>query len=251
MIRYIFPWLFLSLFAFSACGSPSKNLATPELETVLNASLNQDIESETEINPPASWIKTLEINRFGLQVAVATEIEWQLTGTVEIEIPLDTLSNIQSSTHLAKISFGKIELQEGKISFTSTGEGQGNWQFIKGDCTGGGQFSLIYEVLGQMDPATGAVDLNLTEKWTGGFSSVVCSGVSASSEIPPGEIKLSPINLGICKAEDSQKENTWVQHPEAGGGITWIDKFKLEDTYEQEAEKVSVTVMFFCPTQEP
>ena len=252
MIKKFFPLLILSLFVFTACSSPpNNNVETTQPARGSNASPNQDAEPEVSLEPLPSLIRTLEIDRHGLQVAVAAEIEWQLIGTVEIEIPLDTLSFAQSPPHLAKITFGEVELQEGKIPFNSTGEGQGSWQFISGDCTGGGQFGLIYEVFGQMDPDTGAIELNLIEKWTGGSSTATCNGVGGSSEIPPGEITLSPVKLGICKTEDSQKENTWVQHPEAGGGITWTDKFKLEDKYEREADRVADQVMRFCETQEP
>jgi hypothetical protein len=245
MIRNTSALFLIGVFIFTACSPTSNELKTPNPGEMLNGSTNQENQPETDPEPLAPLLRTLEIERNGTQFAGDTEIGWHITGSVVIEISLDSLAS-KSSPHLAKITFRENALQEGKIPFSATGEGQGNWQFLSGSCTGGGQFGLTYEVYGDLDPDSGAIDLNLIEKWTGGTSSTTCNGVGGSEEIPPGEITLNPIKMGICKAGDDQKENTWVQHPEASGGITWVDKFKLEDKYEQEADRVADQVMRLC-----
>jgi len=248
MIRNTSALLLICVFLFTACSTPSNELETPDTGGLLIGASIQDNQPEEDPEPFAPLLRTLEIERNGTQFAGDTEIGWHLTGSVVIEIPLDALSS-KSTPHLAKITFRENALQEGKIPFSATGEGRGNWQFLSGSCTGGGQFGLTYEVYGELNPDTGAIDLNLIEKWTGGTSSATCNGVGGSEDIPPGEIILKPLKMGICKAGDGQKENSWVQYPEANCGIKWEDKFKLEDQYEQEADRVADQVMNICKSK--
>lgn len=243
MIRKISVLLLIGVFILTACSTPSDKSVTPGPGGSPNESTNQDDQVEADSEPLPPLLQNLVIERHGTQIAVAEGIGWQLAGSVIIEIPLEGLA-ANAAPHIAKIRLGEHALQEGKIPFSSTGEGQGSFQYLGGSCTGGGQFGLVYEVYGELDPDTGAITLNLIEKWTGGTASATCVGVGGgSAAIPPGEITLEPVKMGICKVEDSQKEHSWVQHPEASGGIKWEDTFKLEDQYEREADQVADQVM--------
>ena len=233
--------LFIGILIITACSGENEFTSTP-LPSGSNSS-NGDFDSRKsdETLPPIT--ATLKIIRTGVQFAGTETINWNLSGEVSIVIPREKLSF--SSPHLAKVRFqgepeGKVvpdeeedeetpeiedpeETEDSAHLFTASGEGSGTWAFAGNNCTGGGEFGLQYEVSGQYNSETGAIDMNLVENWTGGASDVNCAGLPSSEPIPPGVIQLNPITMGQCETGDAQIENTWVQDPQvSGGGITWL-----------------------------
>lgn len=222
--------LFIGILIITACSSENEFTSTPLPNGSNSSTGDSDSRKSNEPIPPIT--ATLKITRTGVQFAGSETINWNLSGEVSIVIPREKLS--YSSPHLAKVHFqgdpeDAEETEDEVMLFTASGEGSGTWAFTGGSCTGGGEFGLQYEVSGQFNPETGAIDMNLVENWTGGASDVICAGLPGSEPIPPGVIQLNPIKMGQCETGDAQIENTWVQHPEIyGGGITWSDQFTLE-----------------------